>query len=248
VPAQITQTCSSIFSGANYQKGTGQLLSNTGAVIALDKGPVADEFFLTFEKIGTHAHTVSAEVFDPKPSADLEMVPRFGMRTFDQINATYSKLTGVPITNASVAQVFAAVQQQLPSVPSIDSFLGSHQTGIAQLAIAYCSAMVDDSNLRTAFFGAGLNPTGTGFGFYGGAAPQTNREAVISKLYTNLVGSNLPSMPTQTEIHNELEQLLVTIVGTSTTTTPTGTNANGAAVATKAACAAVLGSAVTTVQ
>ena len=47
---------------------------------------------------------------------------------------------------------YLQVQQQLPPVPNIEAFLASHQTGIAQLAIKYCSVMVDTASTRTAFF------------------------------------------------------------------------------------------------
>ena len=50
--------------------------------------------------------------------------------------------------------------QQLPTVESVDAFSASAQTGIAQLAIAYCSVMVDSDPLRTAFFGQNISPNG----------------------------------------------------------------------------------------
>ena len=40
-------------SNANYNANTGQLLSSTGTVIAPEKGPLADLFFLSFEQIGS---------------------------------------------------------------------------------------------------------------------------------------------------------------------------------------------------
>ena len=60
-----------------------------------------------------------------------------------------------------VAATFASVKQQLPTVEAIDAFLASHQTGVAQLAIAYCSAMVDDAPAHS-FFGGGFNPNQPG--------------------------------------------------------------------------------------
>src|SRR6185295_1926655 len=174
--ARVGQTYvpfSATIGGSNYTKGTGQLLSNTGAVVALDKGPVDDLFFLTFEKIGTRTHAVAEApvtlpTFDP---ADDKPQPGLGLRTFDELNATFSKLTGVPTNNASVAATFANVKQQLPSVESVDAFLASHQTGIAQLAIAYCSAMVDSDSLRQQFFGQNISPNG-GSGVFANAAAQ----------------------------------------------------------------------------
>ena len=77
------------------------------------------------------------------------------MRTFDELNASMSHITGVPITNRpGWRQTFATVKQQLPPSRTSSAFLASHQTGVAQLAIQYCAALVDDAAARTAFFPA----------------------------------------------------------------------------------------------
>jgi len=143
--------------------------------------------------------------------------------------------------NASVAQVFAAVQQQLPSVPSIDSFLGSHQTGIAQLAIAYCSVMVDTDALRTQFFGAGVASPNQGSGVFANAAAQ---DPVVNAITTKVINSNLTSQPSAAVVSTAIRKLLTTI-GNNTTSQG---NPKGAGNAMKAACGAALGSAATTVQ
>jgi hypothetical protein len=220
--------------GDNYVPGTGQLLSNVGAVIALEKGPTDDEFFLSFEQIGTHTHTV----IEPTPSAandppDLPPRPDYGVRTFDEINATYSAITGVPMTTNTVATTYATVKQQLPTVESLDAFLASHQTGIAQLAIAYCNALVNDRDLRERFFGPALDPQASGSIFQN----ETNRNIVINALRTKAVGVNLSKQIDSTALETELSALLQKI-GAS----------KDAGTATKAACAAVLGSAAVIVQ
>jgi hypothetical protein len=174
--------------------------------------------------------------------ADNAPAPQYGMRTFDELNATYSKLTGVPVTTDSVMKTYANVKQQLPSVESIDAFLASHQTGIAQLAIAYCSAMIDSASLRQKFFGSGdIDPNQLG-SVFGGAGNQANRDKVINALSTQFVG-DLGTQPSQTEIYNEIDSLLTNIAAGAT-----GSKSNGAGIAMKGACAAVLGSAAVTVQ
>jgi concanavalin A-like lectin/glucanase superfamily protein len=241
--ARVGQTYvpfSATIGGSNYQKGTGQLLSNTGAVIALDKNPVDDLFFLTFEKIGTHAHTVTeAPPADPTFGPDAPQ-PDAGMRTFDELNATYSKLTGVPITDTTVAATFTSVKQQLPAVESIDAFLASHQTGIAQLAIAYCSAMVNDPAKRDAFFGPGLNPSGQGSGYF---SDTTRQNQVINAIKAK-INTGLASQPTDAVVETAIRKMLNTIAGN----TQSQSNTQGAANAMKAACGAALGSAATTLQ
>ena len=242
--ARVGQTYvpfSATIGGSNYTKGTGQLLSNTGAVVALDKGPVDDLFFLTFEKIGTRTHAV-AEAPVSQPTFDLDKPqPDVGLRTFDELNATYSKLTGVPTNNATVAATFANVKQQLPAVESVDAFLASHQTGIAQLAIAYCSVMVDTDALRTQFFGAGVASPNQGSGVFANAAAQ---DPVVNAITTKVINSNLTSQPSAAVVSTAIRKLLTTI-GNNTTSQG---NPKGAGNAMKAACGAALGSAATTVQ
>jgi hypothetical protein len=230
--------------GSNYQQGTGQLLTNvntgTGAVVALDKGPMDDLFFLTFEQIGTHTHAVTEAPPVPPTFGPDTPQPDMGIRTFDELNATYSKLTGVPITNTMVAGTFANVKQQLPAVESIDAFLASHQTGIAQLAIAYCSAMVDDTSLRTQFFGQNISPTG-GSGVFANATAQ---DPVVNAIRDKVINSSLASQPDATVVETAIRKLLNTIANNP----DSQANPNGAGNAMKAACGAALGSAATTLQ
>ena len=42
---------------ADYSPTTGQLLSPLGTVIPMQNGPASDQFFLTFDQIGTNTHT-----------------------------------------------------------------------------------------------------------------------------------------------------------------------------------------------
>jgi len=226
--------------GANYTPGTGQLLSNVGAVIALEKGPMADEFFLTFEQIGSNTHVVVEPTYQASPAPLAEPQPDYGVRTFDELNATFSRITGVATTAQGIAQTFANVRQQLPAVESIDAFLASHQTGIAQLAIAYCSAMVDNADRRNDFFGGGLDPQQPGSYFDN----QTRRDQVINAISTNIIG-DLTTQPDLADVDAELNALFDKIVNAPS---ETRTHPRGAGIAMKAACAAALGSAATLVQ
>ena len=82
-----------------------------------------------------------------------------GLRTFDELNATLSQITGVPQTNARVSGTYETVKQALPAIEKFGAFGPSQQTALAQLAIQYCNVMVDDNTLRAAFFG-GLDGCG----------------------------------------------------------------------------------------
>ena len=78
------------------------------------------------------------------------MTSDIGVRTFEEINATISAMTGIPVTNSAANSVYQQYRQQLPTVESIDAFLSSHQMAIAQLALTYCSELVEaDAALST---------------------------------------------------------------------------------------------------
>ena len=224
-------------STGNYTAAGGQLLSELGTVVAVQKGAASDMFFLTFEQIGTNSHATT----DPTPvtqlPVDLTPVSDIGVRTFDQLNHSMAKITGIPVTQAGVLLTFNTVKQQLPPVPTIDAFLASHQTGIAQLAIKYCAALVDDTTARTAFFGPALSlgtPAATLF------ADQNGKNIVINPLIDKVIGTGLASQPTAGDVRTELTALMTKLMSR--------VPATDTATITKAACAAALGSGALTVQ
>jgi len=80
---------------------------------------------------------------------DLEPAAKIGVRTFDEIDATYAAITGVSRTNYQAAdgsfpvdRTFQELRQSLPAIEDINTFLSSHQVAIAQLAIQYCDAAI----------------------------------------------------------------------------------------------------------
>jgi hypothetical protein len=231
---------------ANYSSTTGQLLSSVGAVVALQKGPGSDQFFLTFEQIGTHTRAYTQPVLAvpaliPGPSG-----PDLGVRTYERLNQTMAKLTGVPITNTAVMQTYAQVQSALPPVPDLTAFSAANQTAISQLAISYCAALVNTPSLRTAFFGNSFDPAQGGSYFSAPINQSSNRDLVINALYQNIVGgtitTNLLTQPTFTSVQTELDAL-ITNLSSAYPSTP-----NRSGVVAEAACAALLGSASSLVQ
>ncbi|MGD9598536.1 MAG: LamG domain-containing protein [Steroidobacteraceae bacterium] len=219
--------------GANYVAGTGQLLSDTGTVIGLEKGPDSDLFFLTFEQLGTQTR-VYPEPPMPVPQVPADSSnPEIGLRTFDEINRTMSNITGVPVTTASVAGTYDLVRQALPSVESIDTFGSSQQMGIAQLAISYCDAMVEDTTLRNAFFGGAVDVN-----------TQAGRDAMITSLVGKAVGTNLVTQPTDAEVRPELNGLVTRLAASC----GGSCDATRSATIAKASCAAAIGSAAMLLQ
>jgi len=127
---------------------TGQLLSRMGTVIAVEAGPASDEFFLTFEQLGSNTHVyVEAAPTPPAAPADKTAVSDIGLRTFEEINQTLSDITGISTTNSAVNKTYTTYKQQFPSTEQIDTFLPSHQMAIAQLAMGYCNERVKADKL-----------------------------------------------------------------------------------------------------
>lgn len=225
--------------GADYTPGSGQPLSPLGTIIAKEKGPDSDEFFLSFERLGDHTNVTIEASLPPAPTPDdLAPVSDIGLKTFDEINASMSAMTDVPTTNAAVADTYATVRQQLPSSETIEGFQSSQQMGITQMAIQYCNELVSDTALRSGYF--------PGFNF--GAAAQvafdsTGRSQIIDPLLNRMVGQNLPSQPDTVAVRTELNALMDTL-----TQCGAGCASDRTETVVKASCAAVLGSAVTLVQ
>jgi hypothetical protein len=232
--------------GTSYTPESGQLLSDVGTVIALENGPTSDEFFLTFERIGSNQNVVVENALTSKVIAgSSETFADIGLRTFDEINAAMAEMTGVaPITildSQGNLTTYGTLRQQLPAVETISGFLSAHQMGVAQLAIAYCDDLVEDVNARNTFFGA-PNIVFTNF--------NAHRNQIIDALYDQTIGvdntglSPQASAPTAGEISTELTNLHGVLC---TGTTPCSNNQRSGAVL-KAMCASVLGSATMLIQ
>ena len=208
----------------------GQVLSPIGTVIGLQSGPLTDQFFLTFDQLGSQSHVVVEPAPTPPGFTPGPIVADIGVRTFAQINATLSQLTGVSMKNAAVNKIYLAVQQQLPSDPTLEGFSSSNQIGVAQLAIQYCNAAVNSPGLQTQLYGTILaanqftSPTGT--------------NTVTSALANRVLGNSPTSQPAAASITGELTTLIGKLCTTNACTTMAGTNAVAAA-----ACATALGSA-----
>ncbi len=148
-------------------QGPAQLaLSPQGTIIPLENGSEQDVFFLAFDQLAAGQGQADdgdllayQAVLSGAPAADI------GMRTFDEINASLSALTGVPtaspavspVTGKTVAETFAAVRRALPAVADFNAFQSSHQMAATQLTAAYCDALVQDPQRRAAIFPASFD-------------------------------------------------------------------------------------------
>jgi hypothetical protein len=231
---------STTITAANYTSTSGDILSTVGTVIALENGPLSDQFFLQFDTLGT-AHDVIVEE-TPQP-ATLALGPPmadFGVRNFAQVNSTFSQLTGVPTSNASVSSTYLSVQQQLPAVNTLEAYSSANQVGVAQLAVQYCNQVISpppastlspsvQASLQAKMF-PGVNLAT--LSLPSGAA------SITAPLTAIAVGAANVSTAQGTAVKTELGNLVNTLCGTTACTTAARVSA-----VTVGVCAAALGNA-----
>jgi len=214
----------------------GQPLATVGTIIALEKGPDADEFFLTFDVLGTHQNVRLDPVpLAPVPPPDVQRTADVGLRVFDELNATMAELTGVSPQDPGVAATYATIRQSLPTVETIDTFVSAHPVAVAQLSIQYCNALIENPTARAQYF--------PGFNF--SAAPSTafapaGRTIVLDSLVGRMLRTNVATEPDAAGVRSDLDDLITRLssCGGSCAADRTET-------VVKASCAALLGSAAT---
>jgi len=172
-------------------------------VLPLEKGPNDDEFFLTFDKIGSNAFTRPPPAVPPAPTPqDLPEASLIGVRTFDAISATMAAITGVSQNDPGVVATMDEVRQSLPAIPTLEAYVSSHQAAIGQLSVEYCHALMESPAARTALF--------PGFDF--NAAPATafgNENALFDPLLNRVLGlTQLAHQPDKAASRTELSQLV----------------------------------------
>ncbi len=229
----------------------GQLLSPQGTVIAVEKGPDQDEFFLSFDVLGSATNFFTEqEPLLPADPPDGAPVPDFGLRTFEEINATLSTITTVNSQEINALNTYNRVRQQLPTVENLAGFLAAHQMAIAQMAIEYCNALVNDADKRDSYWDAVSFPTPTNpstaasmdalFG------PAADRNDILDPLLDRLAlpespDAGLTSQPDITDTKTELNSLIDKLTACMT---PTDTcDAGYSNTVLKAVCSAAVGNA-----
>ena len=238
---QVFQNLDTSLSDGSYVAGQGQALSRLGTIIPVEKGAEVDEFFLTFEQLGSQTNVVvEADPPAPATGADLAAQAEIGMRNFAEIYATMASLTTVPENNTAVKAAFEQLKQQLPSVSNLDSFVASNQMAVTQMAIKYCDQLVETNSLRDAYF--------TGFDFTQSATSafdNQDRNLILDPLLDRMLGQNIASQPNRNAVQSELSSLIERLSDCSSGKICDG---NYTRTIVKAVCAATLGSATTLVQ
>jgi hypothetical protein len=255
----VTESPQSMIATKSYDFGDGVGTTavpviGSGTIVAKQNGTSgsnADQFFLSFEEIAgkTGLSTDPALItFSPDtfPAGSAYVV---GLRTFDELNASMAQVTGVNPT--TIQTTFTNLKQQLPSKEDMAGFLASMQMSIANLAGAYCQALVEDDTKRASYFGVPesfftTNPGTVDSAF--GTGLSANKTAIVNALVTNMVGTSLNIQPNPTAIRDALigSDGNSGLYGSLQTTCATdGCTQNAARVRTvvKGMCMAVLGSA-----
>ena len=233
--------------GDSAYSSLGQPLSSLGTVIALEKGPAADEFFLTFETLGGQSNIVTeATPLTPPPPADAPAAADIGLHTFEEIHYSMAAVTDVDSHQSDVLAVFNTVKQQLPTVENMAGFLAAQQMAISQLAIEYCSALVDNKGQQTASnYFSGFDLAASADSAFNSAA---KRDQLIDPMLSRMLNNNIINQPdplaVKREVNTLIDRLTACAIGpTATCATPLRTQQ-----VTKAACASILGSAALLLQ
>ncbi|MBT8078821.1 MAG: LamG domain-containing protein [Gammaproteobacteria bacterium] len=223
----------------------GQPLSDLGTIVPLEQGPDDDQFFLTFDLLGTASYVRTDDPPLVITASDLPQAQRIGIRTFDEINATLAAVTGVDPETTAVDMTFQNLRQSLPAIEDPQAFLSSHQVAVAQLAIEYCNALVEDAAMAAAYFN-NFDFNQAPAAAYAGAA----RNEIITPLIDSAMGIAIQTQPDFVTVQDELgffttngvrpDNLIDRLLSSPD-------NPDTRAIA-KAVCAAVTGSAVTLVQ
>lgn len=212
---------------------TPYILSTQGTIIASEGGAGSDEFFLSFARLGNKTHVRVTPSYPEQPvTAATSTSANIGLRTFARINASMSQLTGVPTSQTKVANVYQTVIRQLPSDPTVDTFVSSQQMGVTQLGIAYCDAAIEDSTIRSNWFGA-LDFNQSASTFVSDPTQSNFVTVLVDKLQPMSPQSSAPRLQMETEIKALMGRLAA--CGTNCSADRSKTIA-------KAACTAVLAS------
>ncbi|VUD53425.1 hypothetical protein TDB9533_01832 [Thalassocella blandensis] len=167
----------------NYNAATGVPLATnpSGTLFALENGPLDDQFFLTFDAIGSNNYSRPAEPVPPVPGElDTDIQPDVGMRIFDEIFENMSTITTVP--SERVGDFYRSeLRRSLPASESLYGFLSSQQSAVAQLALAFCTELVSDTTLRNAYFGSAV---------FSGSLTSANSADVVDPLLAHMLHSS----------------------------------------------------------
>jgi len=132
------------------------------------------------------------------------------VRTFDRISASLAAITSVsentgPVGagDAGIQATFGGIRQSLPAIPDLQAVLASHQVAIAQLAIEFCNALIEDPTKRSAMF-PGFNFTAVPSAVY-----PASENLLFDPLLDRVLGvTQLASQPDKNVVRTELHNMV----------------------------------------
>jgi hypothetical protein len=236
----------------------GEVLSTVGTVLALESGPLTDQFFLQFDQLGTAQNVFVGGDISPCPVGQTSCMQALtlgpvtadmGVRSFAQVNSTFSQLTGIPTSNTSVVSTYQAVQQQLPAINTLEAYSSAGQVGVAQLAVQYCQQVMNTPTIQATVF-PGVTFSGSTYSSVAATGPNAagvmqysasgQAATVIADLAALSVGNGtLIHQPALSTVTTELTNL----VGVLCTGSSPCTTSQRVSDVTVGACAAALGNA-----
>ncbi len=128
-----------------------------------------------------------------------------GFRNFDQINNTYSVLTGVPIDNQQVANAFAALRSTLPTENSVATITPGQVSSFTKLAAFYCDVASRDQQLASDLY-AGVDLSGSAQSIV------QNPDPLINALLDRFVKPGY-SLGQESEAEREIVRMLINDIG-----------------------------------
>lgn len=196
-----------------YDPVTGQSVSNIGTIIPLENGSGFDQFFLVFDRLGTHTNViVEADPPDPTFAGSGVSVADMALRNFAEINASFAAITGLtpyaPFPSGA-DNAYSKIIQQLPSVEDVNSFLASHQTGVTQLSIAYCTDLIGNPVARTAL-GVGLAEIESGSDDANSKSVAAWDAEFVDPMIAATLNTGLAVQPAAADVKDMLHHLLFT--------------------------------------
>lgn len=214
-------------------------LSSLGTIIGIEKGAQNDEFFLSFEKLGSFSNvTLAGELVIAPETPNTTQTADIGIRNFAELNATMSTITGIKSNTSKVFNTYQLVQRQLPSIDNIETFISAQQMGITQLAIAYCDSAIENDSIATSWFPEVDFTQAPNITY-----SEVNTHKFITPLIEKLMPLSIATQPDKTLVENEIKALI-----TRLSQCDTSCEANRSKTIAKSACTAILASAVFLVQ
>ncbi|PCJ44006.1 MAG: ATPase [Moraxellaceae bacterium] len=223
-----------------------QVLSTIGTIFNQQNGVNSDQFFLAFGNIAgkNGAYTDPTSITPAAPVAGV-MPEEFGLRTFDEINASLATMITVASTTPVIASLYEEIKQQLPVDETLGDFVPAHQMAIAQIAMLYCSELVNDTTKRDAYF--------PGFDF--SAAPNVafddaaKRNLIYNPLLSHMSDTTISTNISLADLADSLDILLDGIAGRTGLTDCSGScDATRTQTVVKAMCAVTAASATMLIQ